>query len=268
MAQSRAPRVSFVSLGCPKALVDSERIITRLRAEGYELTRGHAGADLAIVNTCGFLDSAQAESLAAIGAALSRERQGDRHRLHGRRARDDHRALSRGARRSPGRSNTKPCSRRCIRWRPRSTTRFSTWCRRRASSSPHATTLISRFQRVATTAARSASFRGCAATWSRGRLPTCWARPSAWWRPASRSSWSSRRTPPPTGSISDMRRAAGRDGQVPAKFIALARALGELGVWVRLHYVYPYPHVDEVIPADGGRQGPALSGRAVPACEP
>src|SRR5580693_4969234 len=71
MAQSRAPRVSFVSLGCPKALVDSERIITRLRAEGYELTRGHAGADLAIVNTCGFLDSAQAEPLAAIGAALN-----------------------------------------------------------------------------------------------------------------------------------------------------------------------------------------------------
>src|SRR3954462_7955391 len=71
MAES-APRVSFVSLGCPKALVDSERIITRLRAEGYELARGHAGADLAIVNTCGFLDSAQAESLSAIGEALAR----------------------------------------------------------------------------------------------------------------------------------------------------------------------------------------------------
>src|SRR2546425_10759851 len=67
----RAPRVSFVSPGCPKAVVDSERIITRLRAEGYELARGHAGADLAIVNTCGFLDSAQAESLAAIGEALA-----------------------------------------------------------------------------------------------------------------------------------------------------------------------------------------------------
>ena len=66
-----APRISFVSLGCPKALVDSERIITRLRAEGYELAREHAGADLAIVNTCGFLDSAQAESLAAIGEALA-----------------------------------------------------------------------------------------------------------------------------------------------------------------------------------------------------
>ena len=64
------PKISFVSLGCPKALVDSERIITQLRAEGYELTRSHAGADAVIVNTCGFLDSAKAESLAAIGAAL------------------------------------------------------------------------------------------------------------------------------------------------------------------------------------------------------
>ncbi|MFZ0195067.1 MAG: radical SAM protein, partial [Pseudolabrys sp.] len=65
-----APKVSFVSLGCPKALVDSERIITRLRAEGYELSRQHQGSDLVIVNTCGFLDSAKAESLAAIGSAL------------------------------------------------------------------------------------------------------------------------------------------------------------------------------------------------------
>src|SRR4026209_606262 len=66
-----APKVSFVSLGCPKALVDSERIITRLRAEGYELTREHKGADLVVVNTCGFLDSAPAESLDAIGQALA-----------------------------------------------------------------------------------------------------------------------------------------------------------------------------------------------------
>ena len=71
MTDLRAPKVSFVSLGCPKALVDSERIITRLRAEGYELTRKHEGADLAIVNTCGFLESAQAESLEAIGTALA-----------------------------------------------------------------------------------------------------------------------------------------------------------------------------------------------------
>src|SRR3954464_5258050 len=71
MDDIRAPKVSFVSLGCPKALVDSERIITRLRAEGYELSREHAGSDLVIVNTCGFLESAQAESLAAIGEALA-----------------------------------------------------------------------------------------------------------------------------------------------------------------------------------------------------
>jgi ribosomal protein S12 methylthiotransferase len=70
-AAATAPTVSFVSLGCPKALVDSERIITQLRAEGYRLSREHQGADLVIVNTCGFLDSAQAESLDAIGLALA-----------------------------------------------------------------------------------------------------------------------------------------------------------------------------------------------------
>ena len=66
-----APTISFVSLGCPKALVDSERIITRLRAEGYALTHQHEGADCVIVNTCGFIDSAKAESLEAIGTALA-----------------------------------------------------------------------------------------------------------------------------------------------------------------------------------------------------
>src|ERR1043166_7683213 len=71
MQQAAAPKVSFVSLGCPKALVDSERIITRLRAEGYEIARKHDGADLVVVNTCGFLDSARDESLNAIGSALS-----------------------------------------------------------------------------------------------------------------------------------------------------------------------------------------------------
>ena len=71
MQQAAAPKVSFVSLGCPKALVDSERIITRLRAEGYELARKHDGADLVIVNTCGFLDSAKQELLGAIGEAMA-----------------------------------------------------------------------------------------------------------------------------------------------------------------------------------------------------
>jgi ribosomal protein S12 methylthiotransferase len=64
------PTIGMVSLGCPKALVDSERILTRLRAEGYAISADYAGADAVIVNTCGFLDSAKAESLEAIGEAL------------------------------------------------------------------------------------------------------------------------------------------------------------------------------------------------------
>ncbi|MFZ5616265.1 MAG: 30S ribosomal protein S12 methylthiotransferase RimO [Pseudomonadota bacterium] len=66
-----APKIGIVSLGCPKALVDSERIITRLRAEGYEIAPDYQGADAVLVNTCGFLDSARAESLDAIGEAIS-----------------------------------------------------------------------------------------------------------------------------------------------------------------------------------------------------
>ncbi|MGE0596642.1 MAG: 30S ribosomal protein S12 methylthiotransferase RimO [Hyphomonadaceae bacterium] len=70
-APAIGPRVGIVSLGCPKALVDSERIITRLRSEGYQLSGSYEGADLVVVNTCGFLDSAKAESLDAIGEAIA-----------------------------------------------------------------------------------------------------------------------------------------------------------------------------------------------------
>src|SRR3954463_2838987 len=70
-APAVAPKVGFVSLGCPKALVDSERILTQLRAEGYDTAKSYAGADLVIVNTCGFIDAAVEESLDAIGEALA-----------------------------------------------------------------------------------------------------------------------------------------------------------------------------------------------------
>src|SRR5664279_2070093 len=65
-----SPKIGFVSLGCPKATVDSEHILTRMRAEGYEITPSYQEADLVVVNTCGFIDSAVAESLEAIGEAL------------------------------------------------------------------------------------------------------------------------------------------------------------------------------------------------------
>ena len=68
---NRNPRVGFVSLGCPKALVDSERILTQLRTDGYDISPDYAGADVVVVNTCGFIDSARQESLEAIGEALA-----------------------------------------------------------------------------------------------------------------------------------------------------------------------------------------------------
>ena len=115
MEQAPAPKISFVSLGCPKALVDSERIITRLRAEGYELAREHDGRRLVIVNTCGFLDSAKAGIARGDRRGAGRERQGHRHRLHGRRAGADHATrYPERARRSPARSNTRACSTPCI----------------------------------------------------------------------------------------------------------------------------------------------------------
>src|SRR4051812_12928794 len=70
-AMTQAPKIGLVSLGCPKALVDSERIMTTLRAQGYAFSRDYAGADIVLVNTCGFLDSAKQESLEAIGEALA-----------------------------------------------------------------------------------------------------------------------------------------------------------------------------------------------------
>ena len=69
--RSDAPRVGFVSIGCPKALVDSERILTRLRAVGYQISPDYDGADVVVVNTCGFINSAKQESLDAIGEALT-----------------------------------------------------------------------------------------------------------------------------------------------------------------------------------------------------
>src|SRR6187431_3584748 len=65
------PTVGFVSLGCPKALVDSENILTQLRAEGYDIAPSYEGSDLVVVNTCGFIDAAVQESLDAIGEALA-----------------------------------------------------------------------------------------------------------------------------------------------------------------------------------------------------
>jgi ribosomal protein S12 methylthiotransferase len=252
MAQSRAPRVSFVSLGCPKALVDSERIITRLRAEGYELTRQHAGADLAIVNTCGFLDSAQAESLAAIGAALSQ--------------------------------NGKVIVTGCMGAEPEMIT--ARYPEVLAITGPQQyETVLEAVHRVAPpqhdpfldlvppqgiklTPRHYAYLKiseGCNNRCTFCIIPRL--RGDLVSRPAADVLGEAERlvaagvkellviSQDTSAYGVDLKYAASswKGRQVPAKFIALAGALGELGVWVRLHYVYPYPHVDEVIAlmADG-----------------
>ena len=128
-----APKISFVSLGCPKALVDSERIITSLRSEGYELSKSHAGSDLVIVNTCGFLDSAKAESLEAIGTAMAENGKVIVTGCMGaepEQIRDRFPTCSRSPGRRPMRASSRPSTRPCRR----ATTPSSISCPTRASS--------------------------------------------------------------------------------------------------------------------------------------
>ncbi len=244
---SAVPKVSFVSLGCPKALVDSERIITRLRAEGYELSRQHQGSDLVIVNTCGFLDSAKAESLAAIGGALKENGKvivtgcmgaepesissayPDVLAITGPQQYESvvdavHRALP--PQHDPFLDLVPPEG---IKLTPRhyAYLKISEGCNNRCSFC-----IIPRLRgdlvsRPAADVLREAEKLGAAGV---KELLVISQDTSAYGV--------------------DIKYAASkwRDREVRAKFIDLARALGELDVWVRLHYVYPYPHVDEVIP--------------------
>jgi ribosomal protein S12 methylthiotransferase len=247
-----APKVSFVSLGCPKALVDSERIITRLRAEGYELTRTHEGADLAIVNTCGFLDSAQAESLAAIGEALSKN---GKVIVTGCMGAEPEKITGRypGVLAVTGPHQYEGVVEAVHSAVPRPHDPFLDLV------PPEGLKLTPRhyaYLKISEGCNNRCTF--CIIPKLRGDLVS---RPAAdVLREAERlvaagvkellviSQDTSAYGVDVRYAVSDWKGRA-----VQAKFLDLARALGELGVWVRLHYVYPYPHVDEVIPlmADG-----------------
>jgi len=249
---NRAPRISFVSLGCPKALVDSERIVTRLRAEGYELAREHADADLAIVNTCGFLDSAQAESLAAIGAALAENGKvvvtgcmGAQPEqitaaypnvlaVTGPQQYESVLAAVHQAARPPHDPHIELIPPQGIKLTPRhyAYLKISEGCNNRCTF--------------------------CIIPKLRGDLAS---RPAAdVLREAERLVDAGVKellviSQDTSAYGTDLKYAASawKGRAVRAKFLDLARELGEFGVWVRLHYVYPYPHVDEVIAlmADG-----------------
>jgi ribosomal protein S12 methylthiotransferase len=247
MTDPRAPKVSFVSLGCPKALVDSERIITRLRAEGYELTRAHQGADLAIVNTCGFLESAQAESLDAIGTALAEngkvivtgcmgaepekisERFPNVLAITGPQQYESvleavHRAVP--PQHDPFIDLVPPEG---IKLTPRhyAYLKISEGCNNRCTFCIIPKLRGDLVSRPAADVLREAERLAAAGV---KELLVISQDTSAYGV--------------------DIKYAASKwkDREVRAKFLDLARELGTLGIWVRLHYVYPYPHVDEVIP--------------------
>ncbi len=246
MDDIRAPKVSFVSLGCPKALVDSERIITRLRAEGYELTRKHEGADLAIVNTCGFLDSAQAESLAAIGEALA---QNGKVIVTGCMGAEPEKITSRypGLLAVTGPQQYESVVEAVHRALPPRHDPFFDLV------PPEGTKLTPRhyaYLKISEGCNNRCTF--CIIPKLRGDLVS---RPAAdVLREAERLVAAGVKellviSQDTSAYGIDLRYAASewKGREVRAKFLDLARALGELGVWVRLHYVYPYPHVDEVI---------------------
>ncbi len=262
-SETAAPTVSFVSLGCPKALVDSERIVTRLRAEGYALSREHAGADVVIVNTCGFLDSAKAESLAAIGGALK----------------DNGKVIVTGCMGAEPESITKDYPGVLAVTGPQQYESVVEAVHRAVPPRhdpfldlvpPEGIKLTPRhyaYLKISEGCNNRCSF--CIIPRLRGDLVS---------RPAGEVMREAEKlvaagvkellviSQDTSAYGLDLKYATSpwRGGELRAKFTDLARALGELGIWVRLHYVYPYPHVDEVIPLMAAGQGAALSRHAVP----
>jgi len=242
-----APKVLFVSLGCPKALVDSERIITQLRAQGYELTKKHDGADVVIVNTCGFLDSAKAESLEAIGQAMAEngkvivtgcmgaepEQIRDRFpkvlAITGPQAYESVVSAVHEAAAPAHDPFVDLVPEHGVKLTPRhyAYLKISEGCNNRCSfciipklrgdlvSRPagevlrEAERLVRAGVKEILVISQDTSAYGIDVRY----------RPSPW-----------------------------QDREVRTRFYDLARELGEMGAWIRLHYVYPYPHVDEVIP--------------------
>jgi ribosomal protein S12 methylthiotransferase len=242
-----ARKISFVSLGCPKALVDSERIVTRLRAEGYELARRHDGADLVIVNTCGFLDSAQAESLEAIGAALK----------------DNGKVIVTGCMGAEPEKITARFPNVLAVTGPQQYESVLDAVHRAAPPRhdpfldlvpPEGIKLTPRhyaYLKISEGCNNRCSF--CIIPRLRGDLVS---RPAAdVLREAERLVAAGVKellviSQDTSAYGLDIKYATSRwkERDVSARFLDLATALGKLGVWVRLHYVYPYPHVDAVIP--------------------
>jgi ribosomal protein S12 methylthiotransferase len=242
-----APRIGFVSLGCPKALVDSERILTRLRAEGYQVVGSYEDANLVVVNTCGFIDDAVHESLDAIGEAIAR----------------NGRVIVTG----------------CLGARPETITARHPSVLKVTGAHAYEEVVAAVHEQLPplhdpfTDLVPPQGIRLTPRHYAYLKISEgCNHRCTFCIIPSMRGDLASR----PIGEVmleaerlvkagvrellvisqdtsaygADLRYATGFWGGRPvkARFADLARALGSLDAWIRLHYVYPYPHVDEVVP--------------------
>ena len=250
--QRPAPKIGFVSLGCPKALVDSERIITKLRAEGYELSPTYEGADAVVVNTCGFLNSAKEESLAAIGEALAENGKVIVTGCLGVEA-DRILAAHPGVLAITGPQQYEAVVAEVHKAVPRPHDPFFDLL------PPQGIKLTPRhyaYLKISEGCNNACSF--CIIPHLRGRLAS---RPiGAVMREAERLVAAGvkellviSQDTSAYGLDLGYAKSKWRGEELETRFITLAEALGSLGVWVRLHYVYPYPHVDRVLQlmADG-----------------
>ena len=243
---AKIPKVGFVSLGCPKALVDSERILTRLRAEGYEVAPTYAAADLVIVNTCGFIDTAVDESLDAIGEALA---ENGRVIVTGCLGAQPQRILDRHPQvlKITGPQRYEEVMASVHEHLP---PRHEPFVDLLPEGGVKLTPRHYAYLKISEGCNHHCSF--CIIPSMRGRLVS---RPiGGVLREAEQLVRAGVKeilvVSQDTSAYGvDLRYAAEvwRDRERRAQFYDLAAALGELGVWVRLHYVYPYPHVDAAV---------------------
>jgi ribosomal protein S12 methylthiotransferase len=246
-AKTRVPKIGFVSLGCPKALVDSERILTHLRAEGYEVSPTYDAADVVVVNTCGFIDAAVDESLDAIGEAIE---QNGRVIVTGCLGARPERILERHPRvlKVTGPHAYEDVVGAVHEHLPPLHDPFSDLV------PPQGVRLTPRhyaYLKISEGCNNKCTF--CIIPDMRGRLVS--RRIDEVLREGERLVKAGVKellviSQDTSAYGVDIKYAAAswRDESYQTRFIDLARGLGSLGAWVRLHYVYPYPHVDEVIP--------------------
>jgi ribosomal protein S12 methylthiotransferase len=246
-AKTRVPKIGFVSLGCPKALVDSERILTHLRAEGYEVSPTYDTADVVVVNTCGFIDAAVDESLDAIGEALE---QNGRVIVTGCLGAKPERILERHPRvlKVTGPHAYEDVVGAVHEHLPPLHDPFSDLV------PPQGVRLTPRhyaYLKIAEGCNNKCTF--CIIPNMRGRLVS--RRIDEVLREGERLVKAGvkellviSQDTSAYGADIKYASASWRNESYETRFIDLARGLGSLGAWVRLHYVYPYPHVDDVIP--------------------